>query len=174
MGRPSIRTPELEAEILRRIAEGESLRKVCRDEGMPNRESVRTWLDADPEFAGRYARAVSERTDVLAEECLEIADDAKSGDAAAVAAARLRVDTRKWFASKLAPRKYGDRSAVELSGPEGGPIPQKVAHEFSDEHYAALIRTATAAGFVANGAAHPAPPAPPLGGAAAGAGGVAG
>ncbi len=174
MGRPSMRTPELEAEILRRIAEGKSMLAIEADEGMPSRETMRRWCDADPEFRGKFARAREDGAEAHAEAIVQIADDAKDGDSDQIAAARLRIDARKWYASKVAPRKFGDRAAVELSGPEGGPIPQKVAHEFSDEHYAALIRTATAAGFVANGAAHPAPPAPPVGGAAAGSGGVAG
>jgi hypothetical protein len=33
-----------------------------------------------------------------------------------------RVDARKWFASKVAPKKYGDRAATELSGPNGEPL----------------------------------------------------
>lgn len=121
-GRKTIRTAKLVEEILRRIADGESLRSVCRSEGMPSRETVREWLDKDPDLAGQYARAVSERADVLVEDMLEIADAARGGDAEAVQAAKLRVDTRKWVASKMAPRRYGDRAAVELSGPAGGPV----------------------------------------------------
>lgn len=121
-GRKTIRTAKLVEEILRRIADGESLRSVCRSEGMPSRETVREWLDKDTDLAGQYARAVSERADVLVEDMLEIADAARGGDAEAVQAAKLRVDTRKWVASKMAPRRYGDRAAVELSGPAGGPV----------------------------------------------------
>lgn len=29
---------------------------------------------------------------------------------------RLQVDTRKWYLSKLAPKKYGDKQHVEVSG----------------------------------------------------------
>ncbi len=56
---------------------------------------------------------------------MEIADDvdfaSESGNAA-VQAARLRVDTRKWLLSKLLPKKYGDRIENRLSGPEGEPL----------------------------------------------------
>jgi hypothetical protein len=47
-------------------------------------------------------------TSFQAKEILEIAD-APCKDAVEVAHARNRLDTRKWLASKLAPRKYGDR-----------------------------------------------------------------
>jgi hypothetical protein len=56
-----------------------------------------------------------ERADLLAKEILEIAD-APCKDAVEVAHARNRLDTRKWLASKLAPRKYGDRVAHEIKG----------------------------------------------------------
>ena len=46
---------------------------------------------------------------------------------------RLRVDSRKWLASKLAPKKYGDRLAAELSGPDGGPIQNNVNFRFFDD-----------------------------------------
>jgi hypothetical protein len=60
------------------------------------------------DFSDMYARAREERADLLAKEILEIAD-APCKDAVELAHARNRLDTRKWLASKLAPRKYGDR-----------------------------------------------------------------
>jgi hypothetical protein len=43
-----------------------------------------------------------------------------------VARDRMRMDARKWLASKIAPRDYGDRQAVEVAGPGGGAIPVAV------------------------------------------------
>jgi hypothetical protein len=62
-----------------------------------------------------YARAREERADLLAKEILEIAD-APCADQVAVQHARNRIDTRKWLASKLAPRKYGDRVEHDVKG----------------------------------------------------------
>src|SRR5258706_15510763 len=62
-----------------------------------------------------YARAREERSDVLAREILEIAD-APCADQVAVQRARNRIDTRKWLAAKLAPRKYGDRVEHDHKG----------------------------------------------------------
>ncbi|MBX8785491.1 hypothetical protein HBA94_17175 [Ochrobactrum sp. GRS2] len=56
----------------------------------------------------------------MAEDILDIADDEECAD---VQKAKLRIDTRKWLMSKMAPKKYGDKVMNEHSGPDGGPIP---------------------------------------------------
>lgn len=139
-GRPALYTPELAAEVCRRISEGESLRQVCRDESMPSTSTVMKWARELPEFTELYTQAREALLEHWAEEISEIADDGsndwmkrevKEGrfeivlDAEHVNRSRLRVDTRKWLLSKLAPRKYGDRVSAELSGPNGGPIETK-------------------------------------------------
>src|SRR5713226_6823678 len=70
---------------------------------------------AREDFSDMYARAREERADLLAKEILEIAD-APCKDAVEVAHARNRLDPRKWLASKLAPRKYGDRVEHDHKG----------------------------------------------------------
>lgn len=106
-GRPSIFTQELADEICRRLADGETLRAICRDDAMPARSTVIAWaLDKDRKsFSDQYARAREMGYLDMAEELLEIADD-KAGDAARD---RLRVDTRKWMLSKALPKIYGDK-----------------------------------------------------------------
>ena len=113
-------------EICTRLADGESLRAICKDEHMPGRITVLYWL-ADgkhAEFLSQYVRAREAQADGLAEEILDIADETQvdaryNGDdvtldisSNAVARNRLRVDARKWYAGKLAPKKYGDKLAV--------------------------------------------------------------
>lgn len=80
-------------------------------------------LDAHDVDAERYARARDARSDRMAEETLRIADEA-SGTSEGVAKARLQVDTRKWLLSKLAPKKYGERTVLagDPDAPLGGPI----------------------------------------------------
>ena len=139
VGRPALYTPELAAEVCRRISEGESLRGVCRDESMPCTATVLKWARDIPEFAEQYAKAREALLEHWAEEITEIADDGSNDwmerhekDNVGYAAngehinrSRLRVDTRKWLLSKLAAKKYGDRVSAELSGPGGGPIETK-------------------------------------------------
>ena len=88
---------------------------------MPTPCSVVEWCANDNEFSTRYAHARSEGLDVLAEGCLEISDDLTED----ANSRRVRVDTRKWLLSKLRPDKYGDRTSLEMTGANGGPIQTK-------------------------------------------------
>lgn len=117
---------------------GESLRAICSDEGMPDRGAVFRWLASNEAFRNQYARAKSVQADVMAEEITEIADDGtndwmerqgQNGEAIGwqlngehVQRSRVRIDARKWLMGKLAPKKYGESSSLELSGANGGPI----------------------------------------------------
>jgi hypothetical protein len=89
---------------------------------MPQMSTVMLWLREDREFSQQYARAREAQADYFADEIVEIADAAMRKDARGVQAARLAVDARKWAASKLLPKKYGDRidahvsAETELSG----------------------------------------------------------
>lgn len=105
--------------------------------GIPVRKSLpahdvnpRTWyamLVDDPELAKRYARARMDGLDAMADDAVDIADrdDLDPQDK------RVRVDTRKWFLSKLAPKKYGERMLVG-SDPDN-PIPPLVVIKSKDE-----------------------------------------
>jgi hypothetical protein len=123
IGRPTLFSIELAQAICDRIADGESLRSICASKMMPCRATVLTWLADNPDFLGQYARAREAQTDFFAEEVIEIADRAT---AKTVNQARLRFDARRWFASKVAPKKYGTRIETEVSGKDGGPIQHHV------------------------------------------------
>jgi hypothetical protein len=138
--RPTVYTTELAEAICGRLTEGESLRKICADEGMPNKSTVLRWLAnaAHAAFRDQYARARELQADLLADEIIEIADD-DSEDIKLVASkdggppveivnheniqrSRLRVDARKWTAARLAPKRYGGRLINEQSSLGGKPI----------------------------------------------------
>lgn len=125
------RTPELAKTLCQRIAKGESLLKICREERMPSRDFVYDWLREDTEFRDMYVRAREDQAETMLEEILAIADDAKRdtrierdkqgreievSDNEWIQRSKLRVDARKWAMSKLAPKKYGDKIGVEHSG----------------------------------------------------------
>ena len=112
MGRKSIYTEELAQTICDRIADGESLRAICRDDDMPDRATALKWLDKHDDFATKYARAREAQADHLFEDMQQVADTGNPED---VQRARLRVMTMQWRASKLAPKKYGDRQEVDLN-----------------------------------------------------------
>jgi hypothetical protein len=144
MGRPSSFTQETADTICRRLAGGDSLRKICSEDAMPDKTTVLRWLGQNESFRTQYARAREEQADHFAEEIVDIADEdpalameASRGededavlrvDGAAVARQRLRIDARKWFASKVAPKKYGDAIKLEGAGPNGEHLMQAVVN----------------------------------------------
>jgi hypothetical protein len=107
MGRPSDYSDEIADLICERLANGEALYRMCRDEGLPDERTVYRWLAAHDQFRQKYAHARERQADLRAEEIVTIADEAKDANLA-----RLQIDARKWQASKLAPKKYGDKIAV--------------------------------------------------------------
>lgn len=126
MGRRTEFSQEVADMICDRLANGESLRAICRDEDTPVQSTVFKWLDQQPQFAKQYARAREAQADTLADEILEIADDTSRDTIATekngeqpnsewITRSRLRVDARKWLASKMAPKKYGEKLDLDAT-----------------------------------------------------------
>lgn len=127
VGRPSSYTPEIAAAICERLAAGQSLRAICRDDDMPAEATVRKWAVEDVNgFSAQYTRSRDIGLDAIADDVFEIADNER-GDPTRD---RLRFDARRWYLSKLAPKKYGDKVTNEHSGPDGGAIQKEVRHTF--------------------------------------------
>ena len=108
-------TEALADEILDRLSNGEALNSICADPHMPDEKAVRKWaVDEALGFGPKYTRAREMQADWWAEEIISISDSVRRGASSEeVNAARLAVDSRKWIASKLMPRRYGDRVTVE-------------------------------------------------------------
>lgn len=115
-GRSSTYTQEMSDKICDALSDGKSLRTVCAQEGFPERITVFKWLREREGFAAQYARAKQEAADALADDMTAIADD----ETLDPNSRRIRVDTRKWIASKLKPRVYGDK--LDLGTGDSGPI----------------------------------------------------
>lgn len=128
-GRPSGFTQEIADRICEELAHGKSLRRICEAEGMPSDSMVYRWLDQNESFREQYARARELQAEYYAAEIIEIADTCREGTKTKetkdgtfaetgdmVERSRLMVDARKWYASKIAPKKYGDLKQVEHSG----------------------------------------------------------
>ena len=122
MGRPvlyGLDNPIWEV-IVEGIADGKSLSSVLKAPNMPSHALARLMIKDNVVFREAYERALQHRADRLAEEILELADeDPPEGLEGAslnawVQNKRLRVDTRKWIASKLKPKTYGDRIDVSV------------------------------------------------------------
>jgi len=112
----TIYTERLAQEICYRIAEGQSLRRIAEDPEMPARITIWDWVIKDREgFASMFHEARQVQAEGFIDEILEIADD-RSGD---TMRDRLRVDTRKWYASKIIPRIYGERQIHQTQDEDG-------------------------------------------------------
>jgi hypothetical protein len=147
IGRPTKYTLKLGDLICALLAEGKSLRKICTLANMPAVSSVLLWVmkgergDAEYQaFSEQYRVAREAQAEFLADEIIDISDDDRndygfkeaedgSGNGAKafilqdnIQRAKLRVDSRKWFASKLRPKKYGEKIQQEITGKDGGPV----------------------------------------------------
>ena len=133
-GRPSIYTPEIAEEICKRLAEGESLLAICRDDHLPQEPTVRNWaLDNKEGFFAKYERARMLQAHNMFDETLDIADDKQRDvivddegistvDSEVIQRSKLRIDTRKWYLSKVLPKIYGDKTHMEVTGAREGPL----------------------------------------------------
>lgn len=129
-GRPVKWTPEKKCEIVEticlEIAHGKSLKSlVDNDDLLPSYSSFMAWLIDSPEFLDKYQSAMSIRTDLRVDEITDISDQPPDTyrdvngetriDPAFVAWQKNRMDARKWEASKLKPKKYGDKVDMDLN-----------------------------------------------------------
>lgn len=105
---------ELADRILSGMGDGLALKTICQEDGMPDRVTVWRWMREHGEFGERFVVAQRERAQALVDDMTNISDD-QSLDPNDK---RIRVDTRKWLASKILPKLYGDK--VQLSGDEDG------------------------------------------------------
>lgn len=119
--------------ILERMIEGESLRSICRSEGMPHISSFLQWVAEDPILEKQYAAAMQLRADVYFEQMLDIADTPLEGEKTKtidgpdgqkiettigdmIDHRKLQVDARKWALVRMNPKKYGDKVDLNHGG----------------------------------------------------------
>lgn len=132
---------DVQERLLRRVMLGESVIGICKDDDMPSKGTVFKWLNDEPDFFAAYWIAKAWYTETAVEEIREIADadmptytdenGNRRVDPAAVAQARLRIDTRKWIAGKLNPRRYGDSSTLNLNDTRGESRPRTKEERFA-------------------------------------------
>ena len=109
-GRPTDYTEDLGDLICEGVSRKTPLARLCdENDKLPNPRTVYRWLRTHQEFCHNYTRAKEDQADYLVEEALTIADDATIEPADK----RIRVDTRKWIASRFNAKKYGDKQFVE-------------------------------------------------------------
>lgn len=124
-GRPTKYNKEISERICKIIATSAvGLNKICYTiEDFPVPSTIRLWRLNNAEFSAQYARAKLIQADLLAEDCLDIADDSTPEN---VTVDRLRIDSRKWLASKLLPKQYGDRVLLEQKTEENDKLREEL------------------------------------------------
>lgn len=144
--KPTVYSENVMENICRRLSTGETLRSICTSQGMPSWVTVYRWVDSIDGVAFRIARARDLGFDAIAEQALQIADTPlegieteesdqgmkiKKGDM--LGHRKLQIETRLKLLAKWSPRKYGDKTGIELTGADGGPM------QISDTERAAKI-----------------------------------
>lgn len=137
-GRPSTFDQAIADEICSRMAEGEPLREICRDDRMPPWRTVYEWQAAHPEFLARIAHAREMGEEAIFQDCLNIADNpligeeieesengmkVKRGDM--LGHRKLQIETRLKLLAKWNPRKWGDKIDLNHGGQENNPVEVK-------------------------------------------------
>lgn len=115
---------ELVAEIIERLAGGESIPRICRDAHMPNCRKVYEWCEADDSIAAAMAEAREIGEDHIADEALKIADGLlpATGGVSDAQRDKLRVDTRLKLLAKFNPKRWGDGLQLRHADSEGGKL----------------------------------------------------
>jgi hypothetical protein len=120
---------EIADAICERISNGEPLRKICQDDGMPAWRTVYDWLAEKQEFAARIARAREMGFDAIAQQALMIADTPFEGEEVTEKATgieirrgdmlghrKLQIETRLKLLAKWDPKRYGDKIEQTVQG----------------------------------------------------------
>lgn len=111
------------------------------------RHVIMAWKMNNEDFAKMYETAMDMRADVQADEVIDIADDSENDwttrtiagreiriiDREATERSKVRIDTRKWVAAKMKPKKYSDKNINVLEDPDGQPVSFKIVREIVRE-----------------------------------------
>lgn len=110
-GRYSTYTQETGLEILELLMKGKSLVSICKVMNIAY-STVMLWLIENKEFSASYTRAREAQADYFAEEIVDISDN----EALMPDSRKVKIEARKWYASKVSPKKYGDKQQIDHSG----------------------------------------------------------
>lgn len=121
----------IETRICELLAQGHSLAAICRRKNLPAPSTIYKWPAESPEFSERYAHAREQQADFYADEIIEIADNCPP-ETGEVAKAKLKIDARKWKAARLAPKKYSDKTELDLKSTDGSMTPIKITRVIID------------------------------------------
>lgn len=147
IGRPTAYNEKIAAEICETIAcSSKGIKRLVREnEHWPDHSTIYRWIMRHPGFGDQYARAKEYQAEVGVDEIIDIADDGTNDyyinekgelvpDKENILRSRLRTDVRKWAASKLLARKYGDKLQTEsnVNITDGKSVAEKIADSLAE------------------------------------------
>lgn len=150
---------DLADHICRRLVLGESLKAICDEQGMPAAATVQYWRHTNPDFAAQYDDARESQAESIFEEILDIADDGsndwmekelQSGRIIEVpnhehiTRSRLRIDARWKVLARMNPKRYSERSELDLKSSDGSMSPALMTEEQRAAKLTALHQKALA------------------------------
>lgn len=100
-------SPEIGDQICELMAEGMSAVRACNKAGVAMRTFYR-WQREMPDFMAQVSRAREDQADTFADQMCDIAEFDED-----VQRAKLKIDARKWVASRMKPKSWGDRVTTE-------------------------------------------------------------
>ena len=115
MAKPTAYSQAMATLICDRIAQGESLKTICKSDNVVTRGTVWVWMKTNPDFAAQMSVAREFQAHSFYDEILDTARNATDAKLD-----RLLVDTLKWAACKMLPKVYGDR--IQHTGADDKPL----------------------------------------------------
>lgn len=112
-GRPTVMTPDTRSKICALLAEGRSLRSVCREPDMPAVSTVLLAVVDDRDgFSVQYMRAREAAGHAHADNVVETANLVRAGEIGPNEARAIN-DALKWAAERMAPKSFGPRQEID-------------------------------------------------------------
>ena len=140
VGRPSNYNKKIADRICELVATHPiGLKRLCiKFPDIPRECTITEWRNKHPKFAVQYTQAKKTQVELFVDELVDIADDTTQDsivndegkavfNSEFVARSRIRIDTRKWLASKLAPKLYGDKQQIETLNADNDKLKEDIA-----------------------------------------------
>ena len=127
-GRPSDYSPEIAEEICRRLADGESLIRICASDDMPDRETVRRWCRDNEQFCGKYTQARLDAADSFSDLMTHVVETEENPNMI-----NAKVNALALIQARQAPRKYGTQRLGIGQDPDAGPLKIEVVYAESNQ-----------------------------------------
>lgn len=111
--------PNIGLEMCERIAEGETLSNICKEDRFPARQTFHRWLVNHPELNRAYASAREISAHSMEEEAVDMARKLKRGEVSKdqIRAFDVAINQLRWSASKRNAQVYSEKAQNTFTVP---------------------------------------------------------